>query len=122
VPLSVAARVVPDLAIRPSFSHLGEVAIGSEIQRTYSLESRTGRRFVVERIDCQSPDVEIEELSSPDDNRIKPMRLTVRPSIAGDSAAEIRFIVRAEGTADRVLGEISQSVVLRLRYQGTARK
>ncbi len=102
IELPVRARMLRDIRILPEVSHMGMVAVGTEVEETLRLESRRGAPFAVELADSESELMTVTRLE-----RVSPTAwicvLRCRVASDGDVAAPIRFDVQYEsGPASEV--------------------
>jgi hypothetical protein len=113
VPLPVEARVVHDIRVSPSYPHLGAIVVGESVHDTMRLDSRTGKKFTVERVAFGSDDFRVvaREGAPPDSPEFD---LTCRASGVGERAGDIDFFIRYQGAESAGSAKLAHH----LRYQG----
>jgi hypothetical protein len=117
VPLKVAARVLPEFGIRPSFTHLGTIPVGKDVDETISLISRSGRAFSVERVNCDSENVSIEALPAVKGGD-RMYRINIRATQSGDQQAEVRFHLHPDQNDVDSSETMSAMIPVQFRYRG----
>ncbi len=96
VKLPVAGTVRPEVRPVPASVLLGVRRIGRTAEATVALQMPPGEKWEVERIEVDSPDVQVDSVPAGSAGG-RAYRLRVRITKEGPQASEVRFFVRKPG-------------------------
>lgn len=110
VSIAVSGQVTTDVEAVPSPITFGVADLGTLVEEEVSLRSRTGSRFRVDHVECDSQDVQIEP-TDPETKDTLEYRVRQQVSQVGFHKSEVTFFVVHDD-------EYQETITLAVRYVG----
>ncbi len=114
IPIQLPLTVLSEVEASPPVLSLGTLPVGSSVNQTVTLCSRTGRPFEILRAECDDPGVSITP-SSGSTKTMHATRVTFAIRVAGAYSRFLRFLVKPEDSKDAFV------VVVRILAVGSDR-